>query len=119
MEINSSIQTLSQTKNRLLELDPYDVILLVVGATVVIYTVYSMSSHWTRFVRDTLFGHNKSSVIQTMKRDPTTVAYIGNGKDRMSTELCFTCIETNRMLVELAKVTGKPVDCFEPCDLCR
>ena len=47
------------------------------------------------------------------------VAYIGKGRDRMSVELCQTCIESNKMLSQLALVTGSNVETFEPCDLCR
>ena len=47
------------------------------------------------------------------------VAYIGKGRDRMSVELCQTCIESNKMLSQLAIVTGSNIETFEPCDLCR
>ena len=47
------------------------------------------------------------------------VAYIGKGRDRLSVELCQTCIESNKMLSQFAAVTGSKFETFEPCDLCK
>jgi hypothetical protein len=53
------------------------------------------------------------------RSEPGTVAYIGMGRDRMSVELCQTCIESNKMLRQLSSVIGSKEEVFEPCDLCK
>ncbi len=53
------------------------------------------------------------------RSDPGKVAYIGMGRDRMSVELCQTCIESNKMLKQLSSVIGSKEEVFEPCDLCK
>ncbi len=61
----------------------------------------------------------RDNIDTTPRRDPGTVAYIGMGRDRMSVELCQTCIESNKMLRQLSSVIGSKDEVFEPCDLCK
>jgi hypothetical protein len=56
---------------------------------------------------------------QKALRDPATVTYVGRGRDRLSIELCQTCIESNKMLKEFSLVMGSSTEAFEPCELCR
>jgi hypothetical protein len=65
------------------------------------------------------FFKSPISKAQQKAKDAGTVAYIGRGRDRMSVELCQTCIESNKMLAQLAQVTGCKNETFEPCELCR
>ncbi len=62
---------------------------------------------------------NCGNVDASQHSDPGTVAYIGKGRDRMSVELCQTCIESNKMLQQLSSVIGTKDEVFEPCDLCK
>mmetsp|Transcript_34974 Transcript_34974/g.88317 ORF Transcript_34974/g.88317 Transcript_34974/m.88317 type:complete len:213 (-) Transcript_34974:213-851(-) len=54
-------------------------------------------------------------------RDSVMFAHLplGEGRDRMSVELCVRCVETNRLLRKLATDAGLQYDSYEPCTMCR
>ena len=52
-------------------------------------------------------------------RDSTMFTYVGAGRDRMSVELCVSCVETNRLLRNLATDAGLSYDAYEPCSMCK
>lgn len=89
-------------------------VVMLLSLCVVICLVRRKSSK-----RSCISFQNIKSRVLLKSKDAATVAYIGKGRDRMSVELCQTCIESNKMLAQLAQVTGYKNEIFEPCDLCR
>uniref|UniRef100_A0A6U4J904 Uncharacterized protein n=2 Tax=Hemiselmis andersenii TaxID=464988 RepID=A0A6U4J904_HEMAN len=55
------------------------------------------------------------------ERDSLMFAHLplGEGRERMSVELCVRCVETNRLLRKLANDAGLQYDSYEPCSMCR
>ncbi len=102
---------------------PNLIYLISVMAIIVSISIYCLRSGFRKkSTSSSLFSSKKFEYGNNSANghsDPGTVAYIGEGRDRMSVELCQTCIESNKMLEQLSSVIGSKVEVFEPCDLCK
>jgi hypothetical protein len=56
---------------------------------------------------------------RSKKRDSCAFSLVGQGKNREIVELCSGCVETNRLLRQIARDAGMEYDCYEPCTLCK
>ena len=52
---------------------------------------------------------------RSKKRDSCAFSLVGQGKNREIVELCSGCVETNRLLRQIARDAGMEYDCYEPC----
>lgn len=64
-------------------------------------------------------GDKRGKKEKYSSRDSTMFTYVGQGSDRMSVELCVSCVETNRLLRRLATDAGLSYDKYEPCSMCK